>query len=167
MGQAVDMLLQSGWTEAGLGELIGRALTGPDERVVLTGPELTLGADAVMALSLVFHELESNSIKYGALSAPTGTVEIGWSVEREGELDCLRLRWTEAGGPECAPPSRRGFGSQMVAKLVGGRLRGRVEADYPSDGLRWRLTAPLAALAPQDSDRLSAAPIPLSIKPAS
>src|SRR3712207_6355973 len=78
MGEAVDMLLQTGWTAADLRELIGRSLIGGDDRVSLQGPQVQLGPDAVMALNLVFHELESNAIKYGALADPNGRVEIGW-----------------------------------------------------------------------------------------
>jgi two-component sensor histidine kinase len=148
MGQAVDMLLQTGWTAGGLRELIGRALIDGEQRVILEGPDLVLGADAVMALTLVFHELESNAIKYGALADPAGRVAISWRVEETEAGQRLRLEWAEHDGPPCVPPSRKGFGSKMMAKLVGGRLKGSAETEYCPDGLRWRLTAPLAALAP-------------------
>jgi len=143
MGEAVDMLLRTAWSEGGLRELIERALVGETERVDLDGPDLVLGPDAVMALSLVFHELESNSMKYGALPSAVGRVAIGWRVEN-GRLS---LAWEERDGPPCAPPLRQGFGSRMIAKLVGGRFRGASETEYLSDGLRWTLSAPLSALA--------------------
>jgi two-component sensor histidine kinase len=148
MGQAVDMLLQTGWTAAGLRDLIGRALIEGDRRVSLEGPDVMLGSDAAMALTLVFHELESNAIKYGALASPEGRVAIGWTLEAGPAGETLRLEWAEHDGPPCVPPSRKGFGSRMMAKLVGGRLRGSAETEYRPDGLRWRLTAPLAAIAP-------------------
>jgi two-component sensor histidine kinase len=147
MGQAVDMLLQTGWTAAGLRELIERALIERDRRVSLDGPDVTLGADAAMALTLVFHELESNAIKYGALASADGRVSVAWRVESDPEGEWLRLEWAEHDGPPCIPPSRKGFGSKMMAKLVGGRLRGSAETEYRPDGLRWRLSAPLADLA--------------------
>jgi len=148
MGQAVDMLLQTGWTAAGLRELIGRALIEGDRRVSLEGPDVMLGADAAMALTLVFHELESNAIKYGALADSDGRVVIAWTIEPGADGERLRLEWAEHDGPPCIPPTRKGFGSKMMAKLVGGRLRGSAETEYCPDGLRWRLSAPLAALAP-------------------
>ncbi|HEY0411663.1 MAG TPA: sensor histidine kinase [Allosphingosinicella sp.] len=148
MGAAVDMLLSTGWTDGGLRELIGRALIGGDPRISLDGPDVVLGPDAVMALTLVFHELESNAIKYGALSAADGRVAIGWSVEAGERGARLRLEWAEHDGPPCVPPARKGFGSRMMAKLVGGRLRGSAETEYRPEGLCWRLSAPLAALAP-------------------
>jgi two-component sensor histidine kinase len=147
MGEAVDMLLQTGWTAAPLAELIDRALVHAGGRISAEGPDLVFNADAVMALTLVFHELESNSVKYGALSAEGGDVSVVWSVTGEAR-DRLELIWSEQGGPACAPPLRQGFGSRMIAKLVGGRFRGAAESDFRSEGLRWRLSAPLAALAP-------------------
>lgn len=143
MGEAVDMLLQTAWTAAGLRALIERALVGDTHRVEVDGPDVTLGSDAVMALSLVFHELESNSMKYGALSSERGRVAISWSVA-DGRLT---LAWEERDGPPCAPPLREGFGSRMIAKLVGGRFRGTSSTDYRPDGLRWTLSAPLSGLA--------------------
>ena len=147
MGEAVDMLLQTGWTAAPLAELIDRALVHAGGRIHAQGPRLVFNADAVMALTLVFHELESNSVKYGALSADAGSVAIAWSVTGQAR-DRLDLTWSEQGGPACAPPSRAGFGSRMIAKLVGGRFHGAAETDYRPEGLRWRLSAPLASLAP-------------------
>lgn len=142
MGQAVDMLLGSGWTAGSLRALIEGALADDAGRVRIDGPDLTLGADAVMALTLVFHELESNAIKYGALSDAKGRVEVSWRLDDER----LTLEWAEHDGPPCVAPSRQGFGSRMIAKLLGGRFRGSAETEYCPDGLRWRLSAPLKAL---------------------
>ena len=142
MGQAVDMLLGSGWTEGSLKTLIEGALVQSGGRVRIEGPDVVLGPDAAMAFTLVFHELESNALKYGALAASDGRVEVAWTVEDER----LALLWSEHDGPPCVPPSRQGFGSRMIAKLLGGRFRGAAETDYAPDGLRWRLDAPLKAL---------------------
>ncbi|HEY1606353.1 MAG TPA: sensor histidine kinase [Allosphingosinicella sp.] len=147
MGVAVDMLLNTGWTAASLRDVIGRGLVHAGGRIAAEGPHLVFNADAVMALTLVFHELESNSIKYGALSAADGRVAISWSIVADGR-DRLELEWAEHDGPLCTPPTRQGFGSRMIAKLIGGRFRGTAETDYRPDGLRWRLSAPLARLLP-------------------
>ena len=146
MGRAVDMLLLTAWTAAPLREVIAGAMIHSDERVTLDGPDLALGPDAAMALSLVFHELESNAIKYGALSVPAGLVTIAWSLNREETAPRLRIEWREEGGPLCRPPSRHGFGSRMISKVVGARFSGRSETEYPPEGLCWRLEAPISAI---------------------
>jgi two-component sensor histidine kinase len=148
MGQAVDMLLQTGWSAGGLDALVGTALIHAGSRIRTDGPPVTLGADAVMALTLVVHELESNALKYGALSNDEGRVEIGWRIAQRGGEPWLEFEWTEHGGPPCTPPSRQGFGSRMIAKLLGGRFRGASQSDYRKEGLCWTFRAPLAALSP-------------------
>ena len=55
----------------------------PDDPAVHLEPQMALH------LALVLHELGTNSAKYGALSAASGRVDIGWIVE-DG---VLRLRW--------------------------------------------------------------------------
>lgn len=142
MGQAIDMLIGSGWTAGSLRGVIAGALVHDRSRVQVEGPDVILGADAVMALTLVFHELESNAMKYGALAGEKGRVKVGWQVA-DGRL---RLLWSEHDGPPCVEPSRQGFGSRMIAKLLGGRFRGSAETEYRADGLRWRLDAPLRSL---------------------
>jgi two-component sensor histidine kinase len=100
-----------------------------------------------LSLSLVFHELESNALKYGALSNDTGGVEVSWHVEEKDGACCLKLQWREQGGPPVAPPSRQGFGSRLISKAIGRRFNGKSEAEFAPEGLRWRLSASLEALA--------------------
>jgi two-component sensor histidine kinase len=147
MGKAVDMLLHTGWTEADLKTLIGRALVHVGRPVGFEGPPVTVGADAAMALTLVFHELESNSIKYGALASDQGSVAIDWSLAPGAGGDWLKLEWRERDGPPCVTPSHQGFGSRMISNLLGGRFGAVAETEYRPDGLNWRLSAPLARLA--------------------
>ena len=147
MGKAVDMLLHTGWTEADLKTLIGRALVQVGRPVDVAGPALRVGADAAMALTLIFHELESNSIKYGALASDGGSVAIHWSLAPGAGGEWLNLQWSERDGPPCVIPTHQGFGSRMISKLLGGRFGATAETEYRADGLKWRLSAPLARLA--------------------
>ena len=67
------------------------------------------------ALALMLHELATNAVKHGALSAPAGRVRVGWEVEEaEGGGRRLRLRWEERGGPRVGPPVSRGFGTRLI-----------------------------------------------------
>ncbi len=49
---------------------------GTGERVHITAPELRVGEAAATTLALVVHELATSSIKYGALSAADGTLNV-------------------------------------------------------------------------------------------
>jgi hypothetical protein len=54
---------------------------------------------SALMLSLIFNELSTNAAKYGALSSPTGRVEIETSM-REGDLGpVVVILWRESGGP--------------------------------------------------------------------
>lgn len=93
-----------------------------------------------MSLSLALHELESNAIKYGALSVEGGTVRIEWSITA-GEPSWLRFEWREEGGPPVSSPDRKGFGTKLLASAIGRRLSGSADLDYRSEGFRWLLRA--------------------------
>ena len=63
--------------------------------VTVHGDDVTIAPRIATPLALVFHELATNSAKYGALSTEDGTVDL--SIADQG--DTLLLRWIERGGP--------------------------------------------------------------------
>ena len=79
--------------------------------------------------SLILHELTTNAVKYGALSTPTGEVQLSWKPDR-GTPDVV-LDWRERGGPPVVPPERSGFGTTLLAQLV--TRKGLM--DFEKDGL--------------------------------
>jgi CheY-like chemotaxis protein len=105
------------------------------ERVKAAGPAVMLAPEDAQTIALVLHELATNAAKYGALSAKTGRVDIGW--EHSG--DRLTLTWTEAGGPQIQPPNKKGFGTKIISSSVAGSDKGRVSFDWHRDGLQFRL----------------------------
>ena len=116
-------------------------------RVTITGGDEMISARAATPLALVFHELATNSAKYGALSVATGTVSLT-ITEGKGEGDLL-LEWREIGGPELsAAPQATGFGSRLIDMSVKGQLQGSWERHYDPTGLYARLTVAKAAIAP-------------------
>jgi two-component sensor histidine kinase len=91
-------------------------------------------------LALVFHELATNSMKYGALSVPAGKVSVQWSL---GETSIL-LRWQETGGPEIAgPPAQLGFGSFLLGKAVTAQLDAKLDHLWREEGLQVDVKLPL------------------------
>jgi len=111
-------------------------------RVRIEGSDAAISQRAATPLALVFHELATNSAKYGALSADDGHVEL--SIGDAGEA--IALVWTERGGPAVEEASESGFGSRLVEMSVTGQLQGTWERRFEPDGLVVELTMAKAAL---------------------
>ena len=95
-----------------------------------------VGEQAANALALIVHELATNSLKYGALSAESGTLDVSCSAHDTE----LVIAWTEQGGPPVRPPEGPGgYGSQMVARAMARQLDGAIERDWAEQGLVVRL----------------------------
>ena len=51
-----------------------------EHRLTIEGPDVRLGPAAATGIALALHELSTNAVKYGALSAPAGKVVVEWRV---------------------------------------------------------------------------------------
>jgi len=122
-------------------------------RVLLAGPEVKLPSDIAVPLGLAIHEATTNSAKFGALSTRNGAVEVTWNVITREDREMLILRWLERDGPEVAPPDRRGFGSQMIERVLTAQIGAQVTTDYNPEGLRIMIEFPLGG--PNAPSRLS------------
>ncbi|MBR0967496.1 PAS domain-containing protein [Bradyrhizobium diazoefficiens] len=149
-GRAHDLLTAANWAAAPLQDVIDNALmphrTG-ESRFAVTGPSLVVKSRQALALSLAIHELATNALKYGALTAASGHVSITWTAgDQDGEPKFVFV-WQEFGGPMVAKPDRAGFGSRLISRVLEDDFRGEVEVSYDATGLVCRLTAPLETLA--------------------
>ncbi len=112
LSAAHDLLVKSDWRGARLREVIEEQLAPyavGGQRIALDGPDIKLPADLATPLSLVLHELSANALKYGALSAKTGTLRLDWGFKPDGTGQEFEFRWREAGGPLVEPPRKQGF----------------------------------------------------------
>lgn len=116
--------------------------TGEGEQVHVSGDRINVAIRAATPLALIFHELATNSAKYGALSVAEGRVEVTLD---KGE-DVVRIGWLERGGPAVSPPSDEGFGSRMLRMSVQSQLNGAIEHRWLPEGLEVEMTIPLASL---------------------
>jgi two-component sensor histidine kinase len=154
LARAHSLLSDSRWRGAKIAELIRGELApfrpADPERVRMSGRSLTLHPSAVQALALTFHELAANAARHGALSVPTGSIQIAW--EQHG--DELALRWSECGGPcpplrihhrtarEGAQEAQKGLGLRIIRASVETQLCGSVEFDWQPDGLICAIRVP-------------------------
>ena len=102
------------------------------QRVVARGEPVLLNPQAYSTMALVFHELVTNSTKYGSLSAEAGRVLIDWQRDRDGDLV---INWREEGGPPVVAPSRRGFGTTIIDRSVPYDLGGKATLQYFEEGV--------------------------------
>lgn len=121
-----------------LGDLLSVLLAPYDDlgafkgRVRVAVERMGVGSGAATALALIMHELATNSMKYGALSASAGTLDVSSSTSGEE----LILTWLERGGPKVERPDNlAGFGSSLVKRSVSGQLNGSIEYDWSDEGL--------------------------------
>jgi PAS domain S-box-containing protein len=148
LAAAHDLLTRESWEGATLRGLTEGALghlTGQEQRVEISGPDMKLGPKAAVSLVLALHELSTNAAKYGALSVPEGRVAVAWNIDG----DRLRMEWRETGGPLVAPPGRRGFGLRMIERALAADLGGCVTMDFEPQGLVCRMEKLLAETAEQ------------------
>jgi two-component sensor histidine kinase len=89
---------------------------------------------------MVFHELATNAVKYGALSVAGGKVLVAWRMSRPGRL---HVEWREVGGPPVSPPRRRGFGSRLIEQALASDLGGDTRLYFLSEGVRCCMDIPL------------------------
>jgi two-component sensor histidine kinase len=148
MGRASDIFAAGSWRAAPLAKVVEVAIsTGglPRERYATQGPDVELSARAALGVALALHELNTNALKYGALSMAAGKVALTWGVAGEA----LHLQWRETGGPPVTSPARRGFGSRIIETALAGEVGGASHIDFRPDGVVWTLDAPLSGLMPE------------------
>jgi PAS domain S-box-containing protein len=116
---------------------------GAPERLTINGPDITVGERFVTAVALLFHELATNSVKCGCLSAANGSVRLELATS-DGEL---QAKWVEAGGPVInGAPQHQGFGTVLASRIVTGQFGGQLFYDWKPEGLVVTLSLPLERL---------------------
>jgi two-component sensor histidine kinase len=116
------------------------------DRLSIRGCELIINAPAAQQFAMIVHELATNAIKYGALSAPDGRIAVEGRVEQNGSNTQFLFLWKESGGPRVSNPTRRGFGSIILVDSA--KQFGRhVALNYDPDGLSYELLLPVSAIA--------------------
>lgn len=134
LAQAHDVLASGPGEACDLGELVERTCAPflDEGNIACSGPPALVDSEACVPLALALHELATNAVKHGALSAPGGRVTVGWEPAGARRV---ALDWVEAGGPPVYPPKRKGLGTMLLTaqpELVACQL------DFAPGGLKCR-----------------------------
>jgi len=142
LATAHDVLTSKNWQAASIEVIICRgleALSIDPERVSIAGPLLRMPPKTAVSLAMAVHELATNALKYGSLSAPQGRVDVAWRADEAG----FELTWTERGGPPVAPPTTQGFGTRLLERGLAAELGGNVALAYEPAGVVCTIAAPI------------------------
>ena len=133
-----------------LGDLLAIVLAPYDDMGAFSGrirvavPRMGVGEQTSTTLAMIIHELATNSVKHGCLSADAGMLDLSSRSDNEN----LVIVWSESGGPAVGGgPSRLGFGTKYIAQTIARQFRGTIEYDWQHTGLVATLRMP--------SDRLT------------
>ena len=130
-----SLFAQSRWIGAELSTLATQELSpyrrDNEARVRIDGPQVLLEPNTAQMVAVILHELATNAVKYGALAAAGGRIEVNWSHPGDG---WLTLCWIERGGPPVEPPARQGFGHRVIERMIG-QLKGKSNFDWCPEGL--------------------------------
>ena len=147
LSRAHDILTRESWQGADLRELASEVIAplcvDRGSRVDIVGPRLRLRPKMALSLSMAFHELCANALKYGALGEGEGRVGLGWSVQSAPAEKKIRIRWEERGGPSVQPPSRTGFGTKLLERAVARELGAQVQLQFLPRGVLCEIEAPI------------------------
>ncbi|WP_424136740.1 sensor histidine kinase [Roseomonas chloroacetimidivorans] len=152
LGRVQGFLSRSEVWSVPLADLVEAELAAVGAReagqVTVSGPPVDLPGDKVQPVALALHELATNAAKYGALTRPAGRLSVTWRLEHEGNLPGrLVLTWEESGvemPPE--PPSRRGYGSDLIERALPYQLNAYTRREFTPDGVHCVIALPLEAL---------------------
>jgi two-component sensor histidine kinase len=159
LGKAHNLLLRVSWSSAKLSGVIAESIEayGAD-RFIVRGTDVGVDARAVLSVAMVLNELCTNAVKYGALSNTTGHVEITGTPttkhhasSSDEKAPCIKIVWTEKGGPIVHEPRQRSFGTRLIEQSFG-ELLGAARMRFEPAGVICEFDVPLASPTPPQSD---------------
>ncbi len=151
LSRSHDLLTMEQWEGVGLVDLLKDALKpfglGDNRaerivsRIVIKGENIRFPPKSALALGIVFNELATNAVKYGAFANDTGSILIEWKLDPGPQGSRVILHWRENAGPLVTPPSRKGFGSRVIEHGLDA-LGATVTLDYRPTGLLCTMNIP-------------------------
>jgi two-component sensor histidine kinase len=149
LAKSHTLLVEGQWHSVGLRTMIEGELEAHEggDRITIKGDDVLLPSRIAIAVGMALHELITNAVKHGALSAPEGRVDVYWTVVPKATGDILLLDWSERGGPTVLRPAKLGFGSLLLDRVLGPEIGGKITTVFDPAGLTARIEAQLPAAA--------------------
>ncbi|WP_289035443.1 CHASE domain-containing protein [uncultured Roseibium sp.] len=151
MANAQDMLTRSQWSRADLRELlyseVSQVLGDDVADEALSGDAVELNEKATQALGLVFHELATNALKYGAVTDAEGVLSVSWRIDGRGRQRNLLIEWVEKRAPIAIQADKKpGFGTRLIDMNIKLELSGTIEREIGESQIRILIRLPNASV---------------------
>ena len=144
-----NLLMQSSWGATWISAVVDAELApfyDPGaSRVHVAGDDFLIAPNDALSLGLLVHELITNAARFGALSDAQGQVELTWHKADERHV---RFEWREFDGPVVSAQRTRGFGSDLIEKIISRELHSDIKLEFAASGVRCRFLVPLRAVSP-------------------
>jgi chemotaxis family two-component system sensor kinase Cph1 len=158
MAKAHSLLSVSHWHNASLRTLVEEEVASQKSKtgdnIRLTGVDYALEPQTAISLALVLHELTTNALKHGSLSAAGGTLAVGWERIKVSPEDLLVLSWTEDGGPPVKAPARQGFGRSLIEHVFANDVGGHVSLKFDPAGVSCVIEIPFSKIVGEPDDHV-------------
>ena len=139
-----NLLMQTSWGPTSIVEVIQTEmapyLENDRRKILLEGPDAVIAPNDALSLGLLIHELVTNAAKFGALSTAAGSLSLTWSIT---EARQIRFDWREEGGPPLPSDRKRGFGSDLIEKVISRELRSDIKLEFLLSGVRCTFLVPI------------------------
>ncbi len=142
VGHAHKMVASNDGTQSELSKIVRMAvdLLPESDRVVLDGPTTQLSPRLVLPITLILHELVTNTVKYGRWQAD-GELSVNWHVDETQEL---HLVWRESPATEPDDAEGDGYGSVLMQAMAEKTMGGTLSRMLENGVYTVRLDVPLA-----------------------
>ena len=124
-------------------ELVASALTpfrdahNADRVNIQSDNDFHVSPRGAFILTLMINELGTNAMKHGALKSESGSVDFTWTVGKK-----LSFKWDERGlEPQVDFSNQKGFGSQILKRIVPMDLQGDAELKILGESLLYKVSA--------------------------
>lgn len=153
LSRAYGLLTAKSWQAASLRALLAEVVAphlASSEQLEVSGEDVLFPAKAALAIGMVFHELTTNAVKYGALRFG-GKIRLSATVAPADSGTTIRLVWQEAGVTRPTVSTGSGFGTKLIMTTIRRELKGDVNTSFESDGIRYECIFPLPSTAPEQA----------------
>ncbi|GHA84591.1 hypothetical protein GCM10009069_04630 [Algimonas arctica] len=142
LGQTQSLLAANKWASVPMSYLVKTTLepfinpANMGRVTIQQSDDFDVSPRGAFILTLMLSELATNAVKQGALGPREGTMRVAWQTG-----DHITLNWDETLEDGVSGKLGKGFGSQMLTRIVPMDLQGEAHYNLDNEGLSYRVTA--------------------------